>query len=79
MIVISYAAIKDFILKHKEVEDQLNNWYVIIKKGDWKNFNELRQFFNSVDAVGGDLYVFNIKGNKYRLIARIFLACGPFT
>jgi len=31
----------------------------------------MRQIFNSVDAVGNDLYVFNIKGNNYRLIVRI--------
>ncbi len=34
----------------------------------------MRELFNSADAVGNDLYVFNIKGNKYRLIARIFFS-----
>ena len=38
---------------------------------DWANFNEVRKIFNSVDAVGNDLYVFNIKGNSHRLIVRI--------
>lgn len=40
-------------------------------KNDFANFNELRMIFNSVDAVGNDRYVFNIKGNRYRLIALI--------
>lgn len=71
MVVISYRTIRDFAGKHPEVEDQLNNWYVIAGKSDWANFNELRQMFNSVDAVGNDLYVFNIKGNDYRLMVRI--------
>jgi mRNA interferase HigB len=35
------------------------------------NFHELKNMFNSVDAIGNDLYVFNIKGNNYRLITRI--------
>ena len=35
------------------------------------NFHELKNIFNSVDAIGNDLYVFNIKGNNYRLITRI--------
>ena len=69
--MICYSAIRDFVLRYKEVEDQLNNWYAITRKGDWSNFNELKDFFNSVDAVGDDLYVFNIKGNKYRIIVRI--------
>lgn len=42
-----------------------------MSRGDFANFNELRLMFNSVDAVGNDLYVFNIKGNQYRLITRI--------
>ncbi len=40
-------------------------------KSDFANFNELRLIFNSVDAVGNDRYVFNIKGNTYRLVALI--------
>ena len=71
MVVISYKTIRAFTEEHKDVEDQLNNWYTIAEKSNWANFNELRQMFNSVDAVGNDLYVFNIKGNDYRLIVRI--------
>ncbi|MBS1664801.1 MAG: type II toxin-antitoxin system HigB family toxin [Bacteroidetes bacterium] len=71
MVVISYKTIKDFIDRFSDSKDPLNNWYTIIEKGDFGNFNELRVVFNSVDAVGNDRYVFNIKGNKYRLIALI--------
>jgi len=49
----------------------LDNWYEISKQNDWKNFNEMKKSFNSVDSVGNDRYVFNIKGNHYRLIALI--------
>jgi len=72
VVVISYKTIKDYIERHKSVSDQLNNWYTITEKSDWANFHEMKQLFNSVDAVGDDLYVFNIKGNEYRLIVRIF-------
>ena len=71
VVVISYKTIREFAQEHPDVEDQLNNWYVITQKSDWANFNAMRQLFNSVDAVGNDLYVFNIKGNNYRLIVRI--------
>lgn len=71
MVVISYRTIREFSDQHEDVEDALGNWYTIVKKTDFANFNELRAIFNSVDAVGNDLYVFNIKGNNYRLIARI--------
>ena len=71
LVVISYRTIREFTEKHKDVVDQLNNWYIIAEQADWANFNEVRQLFGSVDAVGNDLYVFNIKGNNYRLIVRI--------
>ena len=42
-----------------------------MQKNHFANFNELRKIFNSVDSVGNDRYVFNIKGNHYRLNALI--------
>ena len=71
MVVISYKTIREFANKHSDVTDALNNWYTIVEQSDFANFNELRIMFNSVDAVVNDLYVFNLKGNQYRLIARI--------
>ena len=71
MVVISYKVIRDFTETNKAVEEALNIWYTIMEQADFANFNEMREVFNSADAVGDDLYVFNIKGNHYRLIARI--------
>ncbi len=71
MVVISYGTIRNYSEQHPDAEDQLNNWYKIAERSNWGNFNEMRQIFNSADSVGNDLYVFNIKGNRYRLIVRI--------
>jgi mRNA interferase HigB len=71
VVVISYRTIREYADQHKDVEDQLNNWYTLAEESDWANFSEMRQLFNSVDSVGNGLYVFNIKGNNYRLIVRI--------
>ena len=71
MVILSYGTIRDYTNEHADVADALNNWYTITDQADWANFNELRTLFGSADAVGDDLYVFNIKGNHYRLIARI--------
>ncbi len=49
----------------------LISWYNEVKKSDWANFSELKLSFNSADAVGNDRYVFNLKGNKYRIITLI--------
>src|SRR5579862_8188642 len=71
MVIISKAVIREFVIKHADAESPLNNWYELASNADWKNFSEMKNTFNSVDAVGNDRYVFNIKGNDYRLIALI--------
>ena len=71
MVIISKAAIRDFVKVHNETEVALENWYQLTSSADWSSFNEMKNTFNSADAVGNDRYVFNIKGNNYRLIALI--------
>jgi mRNA interferase HigB len=71
MIIFSYNTLREFAASHPDVEDALNNWYRIVSKANFSNFSEVRSFFNSVDCVGNDLYIFNIKGNSYRLAALI--------
>jgi mRNA interferase HigB len=45
-----------------------------VKEADWKDFADLKKMFPATDYVGNDLYVFNLGGNKYRLIARVFFS-----
>ena len=71
MVVISYRMLREFSQVHPDAEEALNNWYFFAEQSNWANFNELRQMFGSVDAVGRDLYVFNIRGGNFRLIVRI--------
>lgn len=70
MHIITRARIRDFIAKHPDSETSLATWYRIVKKTDYNTFGELKQHFRSADYVDG-FVVFNIGGNKYRLIAAI--------
>jgi mRNA interferase HigB len=72
MVIIKKSTLTLFGLEHPDVYQPLMDWYKIVKEADWNNFHDIKQTFNSVDSVGNDHYVFNIKGNKYRLIAMIF-------
>jgi len=72
MVIISKAVLVEFGEKHADVVDALNKWYLETKAADWGNFFEMKQTFNSVDTAGNDRYVFDIKGNKYRLVAMVF-------
>ena len=72
MVVFSYAKIRNFFQQHADAKDALNNWYRVLLQSDWRNFHEMKITFNSVDAVGNDRFVFNIRGNHYRVVALIF-------
>lgn len=72
MVIISKAILVEFGFKHADAIGPLNRWYEKTKNSDWKNFSEIKRTFNTVDAVGNDRYVFNIKGNDYRLVTMIF-------
>ena len=72
MVVISYGIIRSFYEKHPDSKDALNNWYRLAIAADWCNFHEIKEMYNSVDAVGNDRFVFNIRGNHYRLVTMIF-------
>jgi mRNA interferase HigB len=71
MHVISRKALVDFGADHAEAVEPLDRWYRVARKATWANFAEVRADFGSADQVG-DHTIFNIAGNKFRLVALIF-------
>lgn len=70
MRIISHRKLRDFY-ESKGREDSkiaLERWYQIAEEAEWKNFSDIRVDFPNADYVGNQHYVFNIKGNNYRLI-----------
>jgi len=70
MHIITRKRLVDFAFKHPDCASALDAWYRIVKHSTLSNFAELRAIFPSADQVEG-LTVFNIGGNKVRLIAAI--------
>ena len=70
MHIITRKCLLGFPKKHPDCSTALESWYRIVKRTDFNSFNELRQTFPSADNVG-NLTVFNIGGNKARLIGAI--------
>ena len=75
MHVISRKALREFWEKHPDCETSLSRWFKAVKNGEFSNFNDLRSAFPSADKVG-DLIVFDIGGNKYRLITSVHFNRG---
>lgn len=71
MRIISRKALTRFARKYKAAAEPLDNWYRRAKKAEWKDSAEMKLDYPSADRVG-TCWVFNIGGNKYRLITRIF-------
>ena len=70
MRVISRKKLREFWELYPKARTPLDAWYQVAKRAKWENFAEVRRTFNSADVVGR-FVVFNIGGNKYRLIAVI--------
>ncbi|OQY47229.1 MAG: hypothetical protein B6242_05520 [Anaerolineaceae bacterium 4572_78] len=70
MHIITRKRIKDFTRTYPDSKTSLDNWYQIVKRTNYNSLAELKQHFSSADYVDGFI-VFNISGNKYRLITAI--------
>lgn len=71
MHVISRKALTEFAEKVPDAKSALDAWYHDTKKASWYSWTDLKEHDKTVSSVGKDRYVFNIKGNKYRIIALI--------
>ncbi len=67
MHIITRSRLVEFWEKHPNSKTSLLLWYKLTITAKWQNFVELRGIFSSADQVG-TFTVFNIGGNKYRLI-----------
>jgi mRNA interferase HigB len=68
--VVSHKAIRLFCAAHPHASTPLDHWYRVAKRAGWTNLAEVKQTFNSADFVA-PYVVFDIGGNKYRLMAEI--------
>ena len=63
--------LKQYIESHPKSKVALQEWTSIVRKSKWNSFADVKATFNSVDNVGNQHYVFNVKGNTYRIVAVI--------
>lgn len=71
MRIVSKKALQDFYAQYPESKIPLENWYRIVKQAQWTCFSDIKRTFNTVENVGDKRFVFNIKGNDYRIVAII--------
>ena len=70
MRAISNKSLVDFAVAHPLATVPLQAWRTLVESRAFTNFAELKTAFNATDKVG-DYYVFDIGGNKYRVVAAV--------
>lgn len=73
MRIVNEERLKGFVREHPEAKSALLRWSVVTKVSQWRSLADLRNSFRSADQVC-ECTVFDILGNNYRLIARIYYA-----
>ncbi len=73
MRIISKRTLKRFYeqVVYKDSKESLESWHKEVSKADWDNSNQLKLHYANASIVGNNIVVFNIHGNKYRLIVKI--------
>ena len=79
MKILHRERIDKFSVKHADSVRSLQRWVDIVEDASWKNHADLKQDFPSADYVGNSRYVFNIKGNSYRMVVVVIFVAGILT
>lgn len=76
MRIFTEQALKEYAEAHPDSKTALQEWVSVVKKSKWTCFADIRRTFSTADSVGNQHYVFNIRGNNYRLIVVIKFTIG---
>ena len=69
--VIADKILREFWGKHEDYKQQLKSWFREAQKAEWENPNQIKSEYPSASILNENRIVFNIKGNNYRLIAKL--------
>jgi mRNA interferase HigB len=78
MRIVSHRKLVEFYSSegHEDAQAALERWYDTAERAQWKNLSDIKVDFPATDYVGNQHYVFNIRGNKYRLIVVVKFTIG---
>ena len=71
MKVVGTKLLTDFADRHADVRSQIKAWFSEVEDADWKNPQDIKNRYRNASFLAGNRVVFNLKGNKYRLLVRI--------
>lgn len=76
MRIISRKALREFWERHTDARKALEAWYLDIKKAKWETPSDIKSIYRNASFVTNNRVVFNIKGNRYRLVVVVVYQKG---
>lgn len=76
MHVVKKKTLQDFWRKHPGAETPLRAWLKDAERAEWRSMHDIKSYARSADPMGDNRVVFNIGGNKYRLVVLCLMAKG---
>lgn len=76
MHIISRKPLREFSKKHPPAKTPLDTWFADVSRAEWSSFADIRAAYGSADVVAGNRVIFDIGGNKYRLVVKVAYNCG---
>ena len=71
MRVISRKPLREFAGKHPQAKTPLDAWFAEASRARWSSFADVKATYGSADVVAGNRVIFNLGGNKFRLVVKI--------
>jgi mRNA interferase HigB len=71
MRIIARRTLREFWRRHPDTEQSLRAWYYDVQTAAWRSPADVKRTYANASIVGRNRVVFNIKGNRYRLVVAI--------
>ena len=76
MHIVSRTTLRDFWTTHADAEQPLRAWYAVAKHAQWHTPADIKRDYRHASFVGNNRVVFNVGGNKYRLVVEVQYQAG---
>lgn len=71
--MVGRKVLTDFAGRHADVRSQIEAWFTEVEEANWKGPQDIKNRYPNASFLAGNRVVFNLKGNKYRLLVRMQL------
>jgi len=72
MRILSRGTLRDFWCRHPDSEGPLRAWFAEVSKSAWKTMVDIKRQYATASVVDHERVVFNVGGNKYRLVVKLW-------